>query len=707
MYKNIPCKGLLLSAWLLLLILSACNNQAIDGIDTSANKLALSTVKDNINNRVELNFSIQDGKIYNKFYRQKEVAAHTLLTAGTSPRLVVAFPAGNSGVSLWFEKVDKSIDWQEIKIIEGVKQFNQDKEPLYGIQAELITSAKELRVKQAVLSNVRIIRDYLHTSAVPEQIENEVSIEGQSITWYRDRLDGIGGYKLQVTVLQGSVSGGKGSPIVFKAPENNLLTLRVTALTGDKPLTPIEKDELLLNDEQDDSITKNILAFLSYEEKLLAGSWRFATYFGRDTLMSTRLLMPILNSNVIEAALGSVIERLDLNGEVAHEEDLAEFAVLRHIRETGKAQVKPFYDYKMVDDDYLLAPIVAKYLLEHDAGKSKAKAFLQRKTTDGKSYGQRLVDNFNFVLKMASPYANDVAVKNLIKLRAGHTVGEWRDSGEGLGYGKIPYNVNAVFVPAALTAISTLNQSGLLNDYLSNEAQFNQAENIANVWLANAARHFKVTIAKDDILTSVSRYAYAVGVSENIDHIALEHGPITFNAVSLDPKGQPIPVLNSDDGFSMLFAEPSEQELVQSIQASLNPYPIGLLTPVGMVVANPAYASVNIQKLFTNAHYHGAVIWSWQQALFAAGLERQLQRDDLSADTINILREGQRKLWLVIKTADEVNNAELWSWSFENGRYKIESFGQRSGDKSESNAAQLWSTVYLAITEPKQIHSKR
>jgi len=379
---------------------------------------------------------------------------------------------------------------------------------------------------------------------------------------------------------------------------------------------------------------------------------------------------------------------------------LAEFAVLRHTRETGKAQAKPFYDYKMVDDDYLLAPIVAKYLLEHDAGKNKAKAFLQRKTTDGKSYGQRLVDNFNFVIKMTTPYGNDVAVKNLIKLRAGHSVGEWRDSDEGLGGGKIPYNVNAIFVPAALTAISILNRSGLLNDYLIDDAQFNQAENIANVWLENAATHFKVTIAKSDILTSVNRYADAVGVPKSIDHPALKHGPITFNAVSLNAKGQPIQVLNSDDGFAMLFTEPSEQELVQSIQASLNPYPIGLLTPVGMVVANPVYANANVQKLFTNAHYHGAVIWSWQQALFAAGLERQLQRDDLSVETKNILREGQRKLWSVIKAADEVNNAELWSWSFENGRYKIESFGQRSGDKSESNAAQLWSTVYLAIPDP-------
>jgi hypothetical protein len=29
-------------------------------------------------------------------------------------------------------------------------------------------------------------------------------------------------------------------------------------------------------------------------------------------------------------------------------------------------------------------------------------------------------------------------------------------------------------------------------------------------------------------------------------------------------------------------------------------------------------------------------------------------------------------------------------------------FGQRSGDADESNAAQLWSTLYLAIASPAQ-----
>lgn len=37
-----------------------------------------------------------------------------------------------------------------------------------------------------------------------------------------------------------------------------------------------------------------MLTFLSYREKYLAGSWRFDTYFGRDTMMSLTLLAPVL-----------------------------------------------------------------------------------------------------------------------------------------------------------------------------------------------------------------------------------------------------------------------------------------------------------------------------------------------------------------------------------------------------------------------------
>jgi hypothetical protein len=42
----------------------------------------------------------------------------------------------------------------------------------------------------------------------------------------------------------------------------------------------------------------------------MAGSWRFDTYFGRDTLVSLRLLMPVLTANAVQNGLASVLDRL-------------------------------------------------------------------------------------------------------------------------------------------------------------------------------------------------------------------------------------------------------------------------------------------------------------------------------------------------------------------------------------------------------------
>ena len=49
-----------------------------------------------------------------------------------------------------------------------------------------------------------------------------------------------------------------------------------------------------------------------------------------------------------------------------------------------------------------------------------------------------------------------------------------------------------------------------------------------------------------------------------------------------------------------------------------------------------------------------------------------------------------------IKKTRELRSSELWSWRYVDGRYEPVPFGQSSGDVDESNAAQLWSTVYLA-----------
>jgi len=98
---------------------------------------------------------------------------------------------------------------------------------------------------------------------------------------------------------------------------------------------------------------------------------------------------------------------------------------------------------------------------------------------------------------------------------------------------------------------------------------------------------------------------------------------------SLDASGRPVPIVNSDETLALLFAKPEPATLDRDVASVMRPFPLGLLTDAGMVVANPVFADHTLKARFTNHAYHGTVVWSWQQALFASGLERQLERTDL------------------------------------------------------------------------------
>ncbi|MFM9469919.1 hypothetical protein ACKI1K_45505, partial [Streptomyces scabiei] len=83
-----------------------------------------------------------------------------------------------------------------------------------------------------------------------------------------------------------------------------------------------------------------------------------------------------------------------------------------------------------------------------------------------------------------------------------------------------------------------------------------------------------------------------------------------------------------------------------------------------------------------------------------AGLERQLARPDLPTDTRAHLKSAQAALWRAIEATRPLQSSELWSWRYADGRYQPVAFGAGKTDVDESNAAQLWSTVYLAVRPP-------
>lgn len=191
---------------------------------------------------------------------------------------------------------------------------------------------------------------------------------------------------------------------------------------------------------------------------------------------------------------------------------------------------------------------------------------------------------------------------------------------------------------------------------------------------------------------------------EAAEALATLEGTLEFPAIALDGDGEPVAVMHSDDGFALLFTEPAPEALEQVALRVLRPFPAGLRTPVGVVVANPAFApAAETRALFTRGHYHGTVVWSWQQALLAAGIERQRARSDLPPATRALLEQAEAALWQVIAATNAMRSSELWSFEVDAEGWRLVPYGQSGGHADESNAVQLWSTVYLAVRAPARV----
>ena len=676
-----------------------------------------------------LRHTVIAGPVRSDFLRDGPVAAQMLLTDGAAPRCVVAFVAGNSGAGVWFHAADRPVHWRAVGAARRIEAADPGGRLLRGIEADFEADAPCLRVRQVLLSSLRMLRDHQFDGRLPmaglaapvfgnHSGNNSAS---DSVSWSRDRLDGAAGYSLSLQAVGGEVEFLAADGVALRAPTaGGPLRLRLRALTGEAPLTPWREDELLNSHAANLPDARHSLLFLSYREKLLAGSWRFHTYFGRDTLMALRLLMPALQPAAIEAALCSVLLRLSPLGEVAHEEDIGEFPVFTRLQRGEAASAEPIFDYKMVDDDFMLLPVASAYVLGSAEGLARGPAFLAGAAgTAGSAgladlagaaatalcVGALLARNAAWVLEQAQSFAKRPDADTLVHLKPGEIVGDWRDSGDGLGGGVVSYSTNAVLVGAALRAIEALHLSGLLSPYVSPTlaAALPSAGAWAAVWEQHAPAFFEVVLPAAQARRAVQACADEMGIpaAPALASLAsLDDAGLRFAALSLDAAGQPVPVMHSDFSFALLLTHPPSPMLEREVRNLMRPFPAGLMTDVGLLVANAAQAGASLRPLFGADRYHGAVVWSWQQAMAAAGLARQLARSDIPPATRAVLLQAEQQLWQVIADTRAVADSELWSWAWVGGRFEVRPFGPISATADESNAAQLWSTVYLGVRPP-------
>ena len=156
-----------------------------------------------------LDFEVIEGLNLNRLTRQGNVASHLVLRSGSQPRILIAFPAGNSGVGLWFAKQSAPLSWTLLGAPRIVHEKDGRGRALRGIEVKLITKAPSLEPRQAVLSSVRVLRDYASLGSLPADLAAAPVVTSQALTWARDRLDGAPGYRLCLEVTHGELKEGR------------------------------------------------------------------------------------------------------------------------------------------------------------------------------------------------------------------------------------------------------------------------------------------------------------------------------------------------------------------------------------------------------------------------------------------------------------------------------------------------------------------
>lgn len=493
----------------------------------------------------------------------------------------------------------------------------------------------------------------------------------------------------------------------------------------------------VLNDEAQGLIQQNptdteALSFLSYSEKLLAGAWRFLTYFGRDSMISALLLEPILsqgNGSATEAVIGAVLERVNrTDGSACHEETIGDYATYLNLQ-ANITSTAPQWDYKMIDTDLFLPVLMKQYFVDSPTGAGRRQAFLATNAgiinpdNSGLTWGQLAEINAELIMNHAGPFAQSPTRDNLLRLKEDQIVGQWRDSSYGLGGGRVPYDVNTALVPAALRSIAALSRASNGTIFPSHPTWSTLADQYAQVWEDSSLRFFEITVSAPEAITRIESFTASSTFYTGPANTANITSPITYHALALDGNNNlsTVEVMHTDDCFRHFLLNTTDQAqlisfLNQTANLILRPFPAGLLTPVGMVVANPALASPDAAPVlyanFTNAAYHGTVVWSWQLAMMARGLERQLDRCTSVASTpdfcndaavLPTVKKAYNALWDVIDRNRQYLSSEVWSFTYsDTDGFVYTPLGNLPpppgvGGSTESNVRQLWSLAFLAV----------
>ncbi|MCC6772711.1 MAG: hypothetical protein IT360_16080 [Gemmatimonadaceae bacterium] len=491
---------------------------------------------------------------------------------------------------------------------------------------------------------------------------------------------------------------------------------------------------------------------LASREKLMAGLPTYATYFGRDMLVTTLMMRSIWRDDMSAFAIAAALRKLSPMGEVSHEEALggqavreaaAEYAALLRAQDAarGRGDVgaadsllaraldvlrqhrRVRENYHMIDDELQLPVLVASWISNPNVSVSRKRAFLRE--VDGGNVPRltRLLRELALVARMTAPYAASPSVETLIafapRAEGGWASTSWRDSGAGYAGGRYAMDVNAIWAPHALqgarTILRILPTLGFSLDSLARanadvlgntplRAWTRDSTSLARAvetWMG-AGRHFVVRLGPDEVRARVAQRLAAMPNEERthwrgvLDTSGADRDSLVFLALSLDARGAPIGVVNTDIGTRLFLGDPLHGAIDPAVvlrdsRLFVRPYPVGLFVErVGPVVANDAFAADSVWDAFVRDAYHGPrVAWGREVNLFLLGVAQQVGA--AGGDATPYSRELRAAAERVVAAVDAAGfRSELWSYDFSGGAPTPVRYGS-GGD------VQLWSTTDLAV----------
>lgn len=497
------------------------------------------------------------------------------------------------------------------------------------------------------------------------------------------------------------------------------------------------------------------MELLSSEEKLMAGLPNFATYFGRDTMMSSLMMEPIWQGTMLEHAIGSVLNKLAPDGEASHEEALGGQAikensdkynklideylqnknssVLDQATATLKNLQRTNENYRMVDDDFQLPVLVGRYIKRTDLTNEQKRDFLQRKSRQDVPFVTLIVRNLIYVVNKANPYVENSIATNLVSFpyeNGKWGSASWRDSEVGYARGRFAMDVNTIWVPESLESIGDIFtefakvgfassdiesrvpefRGSKLQSYVADSAKL---QNAIQVW-KNSLQHFKVHLDEDQIRNGVKAKLewlpqverdYWAGV---LAKTTTDKKDLDFLALSLDENGKPIPIVNTDPA-TLIFIEDFTDQILQNKKTPADvsaitytfgaPYPVSLFVEgLGPLCANDTFASPEVWEMFKKDLYHSPrVVWGREVNLILLGLLKQIDAaydgDKLKDEKLSTYVADLRKSLKKILDAVEASGLKHNElWT-----YKIDEKGFLPVRYGTSSDVQLWNLTDLSV----------